>query len=56
MPMEVSGTGALTGIQMAYEKASGQKLDETKTKLANEEIVTTGELADKVGKMRQQLL
>lgn len=49
-PMEVSGTGALTGIQMAYEKASGQKLDETKTKLANEEIVTTGELADKVGK------
>ena len=48
--MEVSGTGALTGIQMAYEKASGQKLDETKTKLANEEIVTTGELADKVGK------
>ena len=49
-PMEVSGTGALTGIQMAYEKASGEKLDETKTKLANQEIVTTGELADKVGK------
>ena len=48
--MEVSGTGALTGIQMAYEKASGEKLDETKTKLANQEIVTTGELADKVGK------
>ena len=46
-PMEVSGTGALTGIQMAYEKASGEKLDETKTKLANQE---TGELADKVGK------
>ena len=49
-PMEVSGTGALTGIQMAYEKASGEKLDATKTKLANQEIVTTGELADKVGK------
>ena len=49
-PMEVSGTGALTGIQMAYEKASGDKLDATKTKLANQEIVTTGELADKVGK------
>lgn len=49
-PMEVSGTGALTGIQMAYEKASGEKLDETKTKLANQEIVTTGELADKIGK------
>lgn len=49
-PMEVSGTGALTGIQMAYEKASGEKLDATKTKLANQEIVTTAELADKVGK------
>ena len=49
-PMEVSGTGALTGIQMAYEKASGEKLDATKTKLANQEIVTPGELADKVGK------
>ena len=49
-PMEVSGTGALTGIQMAYEKASGEKLDATKTKLANQEIVTTGKLADKVGK------
>ena len=49
-PMEVSGTGALTGIQMAYEKASGEKLDATKTKLANEEMVVTGNLADQVGK------
>ena len=49
-PMEVSGTGALTGIQMAYEQASGKKLDETKTKLANEEMVVTGNLADQVGK------
>ena len=48
--MEVSGTGALTGIQMAYEQASGKKLDETKTKLANEEMVVTGNLADQVGK------
>lgn len=49
-PMEVSGTGALTGIQMAYEQASGKKLDETKTKLANEEMVVTGNLADQLGK------
>ena len=49
-PLEVSGTGALTGIQMAYEQASGEKLDETKTKLANEEMVVTGNLADQVGK------
>lgn len=49
-PFEVSGTGALTGIQMAYETASGQKLDETKKELATEEMVVTGNLADSVGK------
>ena len=43
-PFEVSG------IQMAYETASGQKLDETKKKLATEEMVVTGNLADSVGK------
>lgn len=48
-PFEVSGTGALTGIQMAYEKASGEKLDETKKELATEEMVVTGNLADSVG-------
>lgn len=49
-PFEVSGTGALTGIQMAYEAASGEKLDETKKELATEEMVVTGNLADQVGK------
>ena len=49
-PFEVSGTGALTGIQMAYETASGEKLDETKKDLANQEIVVTGNLGDEVGK------
>ena len=48
-PFEVSGTGALTGIQMAYEEASGEKLDETKKELATEEMVVTGKLADSVG-------
>ena len=48
-PFEVSGTGALTGIQMAYETASGEKLDETKKELATEEMVVTGDLADSVG-------
>ena len=49
-PFEVSGTGALTGIQMAYETASGEQLDETKKELATEEMVVTGNLADEVGK------
>lgn len=48
-PIEVSGTGALTGIMMAYESASGEKLDEGKKEAATEELVTTGELADDVG-------
>lgn len=48
-PIAVSGTGALTGIMMAYEKASGETLDEGQKTAATEELVTTGELADAVG-------
>ncbi len=48
-PFEVSGTGALTGILMAYETASGEKLDETKKDLATQEMVVTGEVAQDVG-------
>lgn len=48
-PFEVSGTGALTGVIMAYETASGQKLDETKKALATEEMVVTGRLGEQVG-------
>ena len=48
-PIEVSGTGALTGIMMAYETASGESLDEGQKEAATEELVTTGELADAIG-------
>lgn len=48
-PFEVSGTGALTGIIMAYETASGEDLDEGQKEAAMEELVTTGDLADSVG-------
>ena len=48
-PFEVSGTGALTGIIMAYETASGEKLDEGKKEAAMEELITTGDLADAIG-------
>ena len=48
-PIAVSGTGALTGIMMAYETASGETLDEGQKAAATEELVTTGELADAVG-------
>lgn len=48
-PFEVSGTGALTGIFKAYEEATGEKIDEDQKLLANEEMVTTMELADETG-------
>lgn len=48
-PFEVSGTGALTGVIMAYQTASGEQLDETKVELATQEMVITGELGEEVG-------
>ena len=51
-PIEVSGTGALTGIMMAYESASGEKLSEDQKAAATEELVTTGELANEVGQQQ----
>lgn len=49
-PMEVSGTGALTGVMMAYETASGKKLDSTKKDLATKEVVVTGNVGTQVGR------
>ena len=48
-PIEVSGTGALTGIMMAYEKASGKELSKDQKATATEELVTTGDLAKDLG-------
>lgn len=48
-PYEVSGTGALTGVMMAYETASGNQLDSTKKDLATKEVVVTGDVAQQVG-------
>ncbi|MCC8106758.1 MAG: DUF1002 domain-containing protein [Clostridiales bacterium] len=48
-PFAVSGTGALTGILMAYETASGETLDETKKETATQELVATTSVAESVG-------
>ena len=48
-PFEVSGTGALTGIIMAYETASGERLDAGKKEAAMEELIATGNLSDALG-------
>ena len=48
-PIEVSGTGALTGIMKAFETVTGEKLDEEKKELATEELVTTADLSKELG-------
>ncbi len=49
-PFKVSGTAALTGILKGFENSSaGTKIDEAKKEAANEEIVVTGDLGDKIG-------
>lgn len=48
-PFEVSGTGALTGILMAYESAVGTQLDETKKEIATQEMITTTTIANSIG-------
>ncbi|KGM97798.1 hypothetical protein Z968_02010 [Clostridium novyi A str. 4552] len=50
-PFRVSGTAALTGILKGFESSKGgKKIDEKKKKAANEEIVVTGDLGEKIGK------
>lgn len=48
-PFKVTGTAALTGIIKAFEKATGQTIDENKKQVANEEIVRTKEVAEQAG-------
>lgn len=45
-PFAVSGTGALTGVMIAYEQATGTELSEEKKDLATKEMVDTGKLGD----------
>ena len=51
-PFEVSGTGALTGILMAYESAVGTQLDETKKEIATQEMITTTTIANSIGQQQ----
>ena len=48
-PFPVSGTGALTGVIIAYESASGQELVQEQKDLAVEEFVVTQQAADSIG-------
>ena len=48
-PFQVSGTGALTGVLLAYETATGQTLDTAKKDVATQELVVTQSISDQVG-------
>ncbi|QQK75867.1 DUF1002 domain-containing protein [Salicibibacter cibarius] len=48
-PFEVSGTGALTGIIKAYEIETDIEIPEDQKRIANEELVQTGELSENHG-------
>lgn len=49
-PFKVSGTAALTGILKGFENSSaGEKIDEDKKEAANEELVVTGDIGEKIG-------
>lgn len=49
-PFPVSGTAALTGIFKAVEHATGKSLEDEPKRIANEELVRTGELGQEIGK------
>ena len=48
-PFKVSGTGALTGVLLAYETATGQPLDQAKKDVATQELVVTQTISNQVG-------
>lgn len=48
-PFEVSGTAALTGLMKAYEISSDQVIPEDVKKVANQEMIETAKLGDKIG-------
>lgn len=50
-PFEVSGTAALAGIYKAYETLTGLTLDDIAKQLGIQELTTTADLADQLGKL-----
>ncbi|NLL52109.1 MAG: DUF1002 domain-containing protein [Peptococcaceae bacterium] len=49
-PFKVTGTTALTGIMMAFEEATGKKLNEEAKKTANQELKVTQDISEDLGK------
>lgn len=48
-PFNITGTAALVGVMKAYEEMTGEKLSVESKDAATNELVVTGELAEKIG-------
>jgi uncharacterized protein YpuA (DUF1002 family) len=48
-PFKVSGTAGLTGLLKAFEVAAGEQISEEQKQVANEEMVRTAELGERIG-------
>lgn len=49
-PFRISGTAALVGVMKAYEEMTGKEIPEESKDAATDELVTTGEVAENIGK------
>ena len=49
-PFEISGTAALVGAMKAYATMTGEEIDDDSADAATNELVTTGELGQSIGK------
>ena len=49
-PFKISGTAALVGVMKSYEAMTGKKIPEKSKDAATDELITTGEVAESIGK------
>lgn len=50
-PFAVSGTAALTGVYLAYEDITGEKLSEEAKRVSSQELTVTASLSDSIGSL-----
>lgn len=49
-PFKISGTAALVGVMKSYEEMTGKKIPEKSKDAATDELITTGEISESIGK------
>ena len=55
-PMKVTGQAALTGVMMAFQKATGKVIPQKTKEVANNEITTTTHIAKAVGQKKAETI